>query len=95
MFNNSKNKKRLIIAGIFLVALNIFAFYILKHGIGIAKAIKNTENKEALHSLEQKQILSDVLSSLVFTIDIALIFFAFYILIKMVFKSLKNSTSTK
>lgn len=92
---NSKNKKKLLAAGVFLVALNIFAFYILQKGIGIAKAIKNTENKEALNALEQKQILSDVFPSLVFTIDIGLIFFGCYLLIKMVFKSLKNSTSTK
>lgn len=92
---NSKNKKRLIAAGIFLVALNIFAFYILKQGIGIAKAIKKTENKEALKALEQKQIFSDILPSLVFTIDIALILFLCYLLIKMVFRSFKKSTSTK
>lgn len=92
---NSKNKKILTAAGIVLVALNIFAFYILQNGIGIAKAINNTENKEAIKSLEQKQIFSDVFPSLVFTIDIALIFLACYFLIKMLFKSLKKSTPTK
>lgn len=92
---NSKSKKILAAAGIFLVTLNIIAFYILQKGIGISKAINNTENKEALKSLEQKQILSDVLPSLVFTIDIALIFFLCYVLIKMLFKSLKKSTSNK
>ena len=92
---NSKSKKILAVAGIFLLALNIFAFYILQQGIGIAKAINNTENKEALKSLEQKQILTDVVPSLIFTIDIALIFFLCYLLIKMLIKSLKNSTSTK
>lgn len=92
---NSKSKKILAAAAIFLVTLNIIAFYILKKGIGISKAINNTENKEALKSLEQKQILSDVLPSLVFTIDIALIFFLCYLLIKMLFKSLKKSTSNK
>ena len=92
---NSKNKKILAASGVFLVALNIFAFYTLQEGIGIAKAINNTQNKEALKSLEQKQILSDILPSLVFTIDIAIIFFVLYLLIKMVFKSLKKSTPTK
>ena len=53
---NSKSKKILAAAAIFLVALNIIAFYILQKGIGISKAINNTENKEALKSLEQKQI---------------------------------------
>ena len=92
---NSKSKKILAAAGIFLVAINIFAFYILQEGIGISKAINNTQNKEALKSLEQKQILSDLVPSLIFTIDIAIIFFLFYLLIKMLIKSLKNSTSTK
>ena len=92
---NSKSKKILAAAGIVLVALNIFAFYILQEGIGIAKAINKTESKEALKSLEQKQILTDVVPSLIFTIDIALIFFLCYLLIKMLFKSLKKSTPTK
>ncbi|WP_313501985.1 hypothetical protein [Kaistella carnis] len=92
---NSKSKKIVAAVAIFLVTLNIIAFYILQKGIGISKAINNTENKEALKSLEQKQILSDVLPSLVFTIDIALIFFLCYLLIKMLFKSLKKSTSNK
>ena len=92
---NSKSKKILAAAGIFLVAINIFAFYILQEGIGISKAINNTQNKEALKSLEQKQILSDVFPSLVFTIDIALIFFLCYLLLKSFIKSLKKSTPTK
>ncbi len=92
---NSKSKKIFAAAGIVLVALNIFAFYILQKGIGIAKAINNTENKEALKSLEQKQILTDVVPSLIFTIDIALIFFLCYLLIKLLIKSLKKSTPTK
>ena len=92
---NSKNKKIFAAAGIVLVALNIFAFYILQKGIGIVKAINNTENKEALKSLEQKQILTDVVPSLIFTIDIALIFFLCYLLIKLLIKSLKKSTPTK
>ena len=92
---NSKYKKIIIPAGILLVALNIFAFYMLRQGIGIAKAIKNTQNKEALDSLETKQILSDVLPSLVFTIDIAIMMFLLYLLLKFLFKLIKKSLSTK
>jgi uncharacterized membrane protein len=92
---NSKYKKILIAAVLILIALNVVAFYVLQKGIGIAEAIKNTENKEALNSLEQKQVFSDVFPSLVFTIDIALIFLVCYLLIKMLFKSLKKSTSNK
>ncbi len=92
---SSKFKKILIAAILILIALNAVAFYVLQKGIGIAEAIKNTENKEALNSLKQKQVFSDVLPSLVFTIDIALIFLVCYLLIKMLFKSLKKSTSTK
>ncbi|MDQ0476201.1 MULTISPECIES: hypothetical protein [Chryseobacterium] len=92
---NPKNKKIIIAAFLILIALNAVAFYVIQEGIGIAKAIKNTENKEVLKSLEQKQIFSDVFPSLVFTIDIALIFFVCYLLIKMLFKSLKKSTPTQ
>lgn len=92
---NSKYKKIIIIAFLVLIALNTIAFYILQRGIGIAKAISNTKNKEALKSLEQKQILSDVVPSLIFTIDIALIFFLCYLLIKLLIKSLKKSTPNK
>ena len=92
---NPKYKKIIIVAVLILIALNALAFYILQQGIGIAKAINNTKNKEALNSLEQKQILSDVVPSLIFTIDIALLFFGCYLLIKMLFKSLKKSTPTK
>ena len=92
---NSKNKKILAASGIFLVAFNIFAFYMLREGIGIAKAIKNTQNKEALDSLETKQIISDVLPSLVFTIDIAIMMFLLYLLLKFLFKLIKKSLSTK
>ncbi len=92
---NSKKKKITIVALIILVALNALAFYIIKEGIGIAKAIKNTTNKETIKALEEKQILSDVVPSLVFTIDIALIFFGCYLFIKILFKSLKKSNSTK
>ena len=92
---NSKYKKIVLSAAIFLVAINILAFYILQQGIEIAKTIKNTNDKEALKSLEQKQMLSDVVPSLIFTIDIALIFLLCYLLIKLLIKSLKKSTSTK
>lgn len=51
---NSKHTNRFLALGIFLVALNIFAFYILQKGIGIAKAINNTENKEAFKIIRAK-----------------------------------------
>ena len=92
---NSKKKIIILSAGLILVALNIFAFYMIKEGIGIAEALKNAKSKQAINSLEQKRIWSDILPSLVFTIDIAIIFFVLYLLIKMVFKSLKKSTPTK
>ena len=92
---NSKYKKLLLLAGIFLVALNIFAFYILKKGIEINDQLEHVEEESVRKSLEQKQIFSDVFPSLVFTIDIAIIFFLLYLLIKFLFKSIKKSISTK
>ncbi|MGA9213595.1 hypothetical protein [Kaistella sp.] len=88
-------RKWLIIGASILAILNLAAFYILRKGIEIANLIKHTENETIRNSFQQKQILSDVLPSLVFTIDIALIFFGCYLLIKMVLKSLKKSTPTK
>ena len=92
---NSKYKKLLLLAAIFLVALNIFAFYILKKGIEINDQLEHVEEESVRKSLEQKQIFSDVFPSLVFTIDIAIIFFLLYLLIKFLFKSIKKSISTK
>ncbi|KMQ72207.1 hypothetical protein [Chryseobacterium koreense] len=92
---NSKKKKIIIAALIILATLNALAFYILKEGIAISDALEHVENDAMGKSLKQKQILSDVLPSLVFTIDIALIFFGCYLLIKMLFKSLKKSTSSQ
>ena len=92
---NSKYKKILPLAGMFLVALNIFAFYILKKGIEINDQLEHVEEESVRKSLEQKQIFTDVFPSLVFTIDIAIIFFLLYLLIKFLFKSIKKSISTK
>lgn len=78
-----------------LFVLNVFAFYVLQDGIGIAKAIRNTQNQEAIKALEKKQIFSDVFPSLVFTVDVALLFFVCYLLIKALFKSLRKPTSSK
>lgn len=95
MFKNPIKRKWIIIGFLVLAILNILAFYILKEGIRIADLIEHAETETMRKSLQQKQILSDVLPSLVFTIDIALIFFGCYLFIKMIFKSLKNSTTNK
>lgn len=92
---NLKNKKIKVVAVLILIALNVFAFYFIQEGIGIAEAIKNTESREALAALKNKQILSDVVPSLIFTVDIVLILFLLYLLVKATFKTLKKPTSTK
>lgn len=95
MFKNFR-KRNWIILGLFvLIILNLIAFYIVKESIGISDALEHIQDETVRKSLEQKQILSDVLPSVIFTIDIALIFFGCYLLIKMLFKSLKKSTPTK
>jgi hypothetical protein len=95
MFKNFGKKKIVISAVIILIALNVLAFYILTEGIGIIDALKHEENEIIKKSLEQKLIFSDVFPSLVFTIDIALLFLLAYLFIKKFFKSLKKSTPTK
>ena len=95
MFKNFRKRNRIILGLFVLIILNLIAFYIVKESIGISDALEHIQDETVRKSLEQKQILSDVLPSAIFTIDIALIFFGCYLLIKMLFKSLKKSTPTK
>ena len=95
MFKNFRKRNGIILGLFVLIILNLIAFYIVKESIGISDALEHIQDETVRKSLEQKQILSDVLPSVIFTIDIALIFFGCYLLIKMLFKSLKKSTSTK
>ena len=95
MFKNFRKKRWIVLGIITLVISNFVAFYILRKGIEISDALEHVEDETVRKSLEQKQVLSDVLPSLVFTIDIACILFLFYLLIKLFFKTLKKSTSKK
>ncbi len=95
MFKNFRKRNGIILGLFVLIILNLIAFYIVKESIGISDALEHIQDETVRKSLEQKQILSDVLPSVIFTIDIALIFFGCYLLIKMLFKSLKKSTPTK
>lgn len=95
MFKNFRKRNGIILGLFVLIILNLIAFYIVKESIGISDALEHIQDETVRKSLEQKQILSDVLPSVIFTIDIALIFFGCYLLIKMLFKSLKKSTSNK
>ena len=95
MFKNFRKRNGIILGLFVLIILNLIAFYIVKESIGISDALEHIQDETVRKSLEQKQILSDVLPSVIFTIDIALIFFGCYLLIKMLFNSLKKSTPTK
>ena len=94
MFKNFRKRNGIILGLFVLIILNLIAFHIVKESIGISDALEHIQDETVRKSLEPKQILSDVLPSIIFTIDIALIFFGCYLLIKMLFKSLKKSTPT-
>lgn len=95
MGKKSGKRKWIIIGAVALVLLNMLAFYVIQNSLGLAEAIRNTKNKSALESLQQKEIFSDVFSSFIFTLDIFGILFLIYLLIKGLISILKNSTSTK
>ena len=95
MVKKSGKRKWIIIGAVALVLLNMLAFYVIQNSLGLAEAIRNTKNKSALESLQQKEIFSDVFSSFIFTLDIFGILFLIYLLIKGLISILKNSTSTK
>ncbi len=95
MLKKSGKRKWIIISAIVLALLNMLAFYVIQNSLGLAEAIRNTKNKSALESLQQKEIFSDVFSSFIFTLDIFGLLFVIYLLIKGLISILKNSTSTK
>lgn len=95
MLKKSGKRKWIIISAVVLALLNMLAFYVIQNSLGLAKAIRNTKNKSALESLQQKEIFSDVFSSIIFTLDIFGLLFVIYLLIKGLISILKNSTSTK
>lgn len=95
MLKKSGKRKCIIISAIVLAFLNMLAFYVIQNSLGLAEAIRNTKNKSALESLQQKEIFADVFSSIIFTLDIFGLLFVIYLLIKGLISILKNSTSTK
>ena len=95
MLKKSGKRKWIIISAVVLALLNMLAFYVIQNSLGLAKAIRNTKNKSALESLQQKEIFSDVFSSIIFTLDIFGLLFVIYLLIKGLISILKNATSTK
>lgn len=95
MLKKSGKRKWIIISAIVLALLNMLAFYVIQNSLGLAEAIRNTKNKSALENLQQKEIFSDVFSSIIFTLDIFGLLFVIYLLIKGLISILKNSTSTK
>ncbi|MGV8916067.1 MAG: hypothetical protein ACOH1X_11530 [Kaistella sp.] len=95
MLKKTGKRKWIMISAVVLALLNMLAFYVIQNSLGLAEAIRNTKNKSALESLQQKEIFSDVFSSFIFTLDIFGLLFVIYLLIKGLISILKNSTSTK
>jgi len=92
MFENF-SRKNWIISGLFILfVLNIAAFYILRKGIEISDALEHAENEAMKISLQQKDVFSDFFPAIVFTFDIFAVLILLFLLLKFLFKSLKNST---
>ncbi|OWK74625.1 hypothetical protein CBW16_04270 [Flavobacteriaceae bacterium JJC] len=89
MFRLSKPK--IIIAALILTTLNFAAYYALKVGIGISDTLQHSEGKELAAGLEEKSTFIDFFSSIVITIDIAVILLMLYLFIKFVIKNIKTS----
>ncbi|MEC5157868.1 hypothetical protein [Chryseobacterium sp. MP_3.2] len=95
MLNTFSKKQIYIFGALILLLLNTLAFYSVKQSIGIIEALQKVQNEAAIQSLQQKSFFYNAFSAIVITLDLIAILFAFYLLHKLIFKTLKNFLSTK
>ncbi len=86
-----KNKKVKVVAIVILFALNVLAFYFINKGIETEKLIRKTQDAGLLAQLQQEQLLNDVLPSLVFTLNIALVLLLVILGIRSLIKKRKTA----
>ncbi len=86
-----KNKKIKVVAIVILIALNVLAFYFINKGIETEKLIRQTQDSGLLAQLQQEQLLNDVLPSLVFTLNIALVLLLVILGIRSLIKKRKTA----
>lgn len=86
-----KNKKIKVVAIVILIALNVLAFYFINKGIETEKLIRKTQDSGLVAQLQQEQLLNDVLPSLVFTLNIALVLLLLILGIRSLIKKRKTA----
>lgn len=86
-----KNKKIKVVAIVILIALNVLAFYFINKGIETEKLIRQTQDAGLVAQLQQEQLLNDVLPSLVFTLNIALVLLLVILGIRSLIKKRKTA----
>lgn len=91
MFKNSSKKKWIISGVIILLPLNFLAFYLLQQTIGIQDALEHIDDQNVVLSLQQKSSMYTIFTAIVITLDLVFLLFIFYLLFKMLTKSLKNT----
>ncbi len=86
-----KNKKIKVVAIVILIALNVLAFYFINKGIKTEKLIRQTQDAGLVAKMQQEQLLNDVLPSLVFTLNIALVLLLVILGIRSLIKKRKTA----
>ncbi len=86
-----KIRKYVIIGVITLLMLNVLAFYFINKGIETEKLIRQTQDAGLVAQLQQEQVLNDVLPSLVFTVNIALVLLLVVLGIRSLLKKRKTA----
>ncbi|MCJ8498480.1 hypothetical protein MVI27_09425 [Chryseobacterium salipaludis] len=86
-----KNKKIKVVAIVILIALNVLAFYFINKGIETEKLIRQTQDAGLVAKMQQEQLLNDVLPSLVFTLNIALVLLLVILGIRSLIKKRKTA----
>ncbi len=86
-----KNKKIKVVAIVILIVLNVLAFYFINKGIETEKLIRQTQDAGLVAKMQQEQLLNDVLPSLVFTLNIALVLLLVILCIRSLIKKRKTA----
>ena len=79
-----------ILGVIFLIALNIFGFYLNQEGLRISDSLEHAQSKQQFIK-NQEFPFSEIIIFLVFIFDLAIILFLLFMILKFIFKKLKTS----
>ena len=81
-----------ILGVIFLIALNVFGFYLNQEGLRISDSLEHAQTKQQEQFIKNKEFpFSEIIIYLVFIFDLAIILFLLFMILKFIFKKLKTS----